>query len=52
MFDEEKKKCYEFNPKFEPSQDDMECEHCRKYLTTECPHLEDFMEVIDELEPE
>jgi hypothetical protein len=28
--------------------DDKCCEHCRKYLTLSCEHLEDFMdEIVD-----
>jgi len=32
--------------------DDTACEHCRFYLTNKCPHLDEFMENISDLETE
>lgn len=42
------RECYEFNKKLKAQFDDKCCEHCRKYLTLSCEHLEDFMdEIVD-----
>ncbi len=35
--------CYEFNTTFLPMLDDRSCEHCRKWLTMECEHIDDFI---------
>lgn len=39
--------CYEFSDKLKNQFDDDCCEHCVKYLTLQCEHLEDFMDEID-----
>lgn len=39
--------CYEFNFKLPSKFDDGLCEHCRKYLTVECHHIDDFLEDED-----
>ena len=39
--------CYEFNTSLPKENDDGLCIHCRKYLTLECEHLEDFMDELD-----
>lgn len=44
--------CYVFNPILRKNMDDSACEHCRFYLTSRCPHLEEFMEDLDEMSPE
>ena len=44
--------CYEFNLKLPRPTDDRGCEHCRHYLTARCPHLEEFLEDLEEPEPE
>ncbi|MFH0816366.1 MAG: hypothetical protein V1934_06085 [Methanobacteriota archaeon] len=53
IFGEEKKdeedefccrECYEFNENLEANKDDEECEHCAKYLTLKCKHIEDFLD--------
>lgn len=36
--------CYEFYLKLQERFDDGMCEHCRKYLTVECPHIDEFLE--------
>jgi len=36
--------CYEFNPRLEPSVNDTRCVHCRKYLTTACDYIDEFLE--------
>ncbi len=44
--------CYVFNPILRKNMDDSACEHCRFYLTSRCPHLDEFMEDLDEMSPE
>jgi hypothetical protein len=44
--------CYVFNPILRRNLDDTACEHCRFYLTPRCPHLDEFMEDLDDLTPE
>ena len=44
--------CYVFNPVLKRSLDDTACEHCRFYLTSRCPHLDEFMEDLEEMSPE
>jgi len=46
------RECYEFNSKLEGSLDDKCCIHCNLYLTLRCPHLKDFMDDIDGLDPD
>ena len=41
--------CYEFNSKLKEQFDDDCCEHCRKYLTLQCAHLEDFMGELSDM---
>jgi hypothetical protein len=42
------RECYEFNEKLKEQFDDDCCEHCRKYLTLQCEHLDDFMDEIED----
>ena len=44
--------CYVFNPILKRNLDDTACEHCRFYLTSRCPHLDEFMEDLEEMSPE
>ncbi|HKS59759.1 MAG TPA: hypothetical protein VJS68_03155 [Thermoplasmata archaeon] len=44
--------CYSFNPQLRPSLNDTRCEHCRFYLTSQCPHIEEFLDDVDDLTPE
>jgi hypothetical protein len=44
--------CYLFNPKLAPSQDDRHCSHCRMYLTARCPHIDEFLDDVEDFEPE
>ena len=44
--------CYEFNSLLRPAWNDRHCEHCRHYLTARCPHLEDFLDDVEDLTPE
>ncbi len=41
------RECYQFNEKLKIQFDDDCCEHCRKYLTLSCEHLQDFMDELD-----
>ena len=43
--------CYEFNARLDKAQNDGSCLHCAKYLTTDCPHIDEFIVeegVVDE----
>ena len=44
--------CYEFNSLLRPAWDDRHCSHCRHYLTARCPHIEDFLDDVEDLTPE
>jgi hypothetical protein len=44
--------CYVFNKRLERSKDDKCCVHCNLFLTLACPHLSDFMDDIDGLDPD
>jgi hypothetical protein len=49
FFDRE---CYEFNRLLEPAWNDRYCEHCRHYLTSRCPHIDEFLDDVEDLSPE
>ncbi len=36
--------CYEFNDTLDPSLDDDDCTHCRKNLTVQCEHIDEFID--------
>ncbi len=44
--------CYEFNVALHSTLDDAHCRHCRHYLTARCPHIEEFLDDVEDLEPE
>ncbi len=44
--------CYEFNRSLRPVANDRWCEHCRHYLTARCPHIDEFLDDVDDLTPE
>jgi hypothetical protein len=44
--------CYEFNRGLAVSLNDKFCTHCRHYLTSRCPHIDEFLEDVDDLSPE
>ena len=44
--------CYEFNARLGTSFNDRHCRHCQHYLTSRCPHIEDFLEDVEDLSPE
>lgn len=44
--------CYEFNGMLARVSDDAHCRHCRHYLTARCPHIDEFLDDVEDLEPE
>jgi hypothetical protein len=44
--------CYQFNAALLPAWNDRRCEHCRFYLTARCPHIDEFLDDVDDLSPE
>jgi hypothetical protein len=44
--------CYEFNRQLESGSNDRYCEHCRHYLTARCPHIDEFLDDVEDLTPE
>ncbi len=44
--------CYEFNGSLAHGLDDTHCRHCRHYLTARCPHIDEFLDDVEDLEPE
>jgi hypothetical protein len=44
--------CYEFNRKLLPAWNDRYCQHCQHYLTPRCPHIEEFLDDVEDLSPE
>ena len=46
------RECYEFNRQLEPTWNDRYCEHCRHYLTARCPHIDEFLDDVEDLSPE
>lgn len=44
--------CYLFNPSLRPTLDDTRCSHCRHYLTARCPHIDEFLDDVEDLSPE
>lgn len=44
--------CYVFNPRLPRGQDDARCRHCRHYLTANCPHIDEFLDDVEDLSPE
>lgn len=53
--DEEKfigRPCYVFNPSLRTNLNDTRCGHCRFYLTAQCPHIDEFLDDVEDLSPE
>jgi len=46
------RECYVFNHALRIGLDDARCSHCRHYLTAACPHIDEFLEDVEELSPE
>jgi hypothetical protein len=44
--------CYEFNRQLLPQWNDKHCSHCRHYLTARCPHIDEFLDDVEDLSPE
>ena len=44
MYERESCEQYSFNLRLDRELDDGYCVHCGKYLTTYCPHIDEFME--------
>ena len=42
------RECYEFNEKLDEGLNDEKCEHCRKFLTTMCEHIDEFLDEDDD----
>ncbi len=40
------RKCYQFNKALRLTFDDGDCSHCKDYLTTQCKHLDEFMDAL------
>ncbi len=41
--------CYVFNRALPGPYDDKHCSHCRHYLTPRCPHIDEFLDDVDDL---
>jgi hypothetical protein len=44
--------CFVFNRSLPAAYDDKHCSHCQHYLTPRCPHIDEFIEDVEELGPE
>jgi len=44
--------CYVFNPKFPPLKNDRRCRHCKKFLTVNCPHIDEMADDVDDMDPD
>ena len=44
--------CYEFNSELTSAWNDRHCAHCRHYLTARCPHIDEFLDDVEDLTPE
>lgn len=44
--------CFVFNPALRANLNDTRCGHCRYYLTARCPHIDEFLDDVDDLSPE
>ena len=44
--------CYVFNPALKSNLDDKACGHCRFYLTASCPHIDEFIDDVEDLSPD
>ena len=43
------RECYLFNEKIDEELNDERCTHCRKFMTLNCEHIEEFIEDEDEV---
>lgn len=44
--------CYTFNRALRPTLDDTRCGHCAHYLTARCPHIDEFLDDVEDLTPD
>ena len=44
--------CYVFNKALRAGLDDTRCGHCAHYLTSRCPHIDEFLDDVEDLSPE
>jgi hypothetical protein len=44
--------CYVFNSSLQEGLNDTRCAHCRFYLTARCPHIDEFLDDVEDLMPE
>ena len=44
--------CYVFNHALRIALDDTGCSHCRHYLTSTCPHIDEFLDDVEDLSPD
>jgi len=44
--------CYAFNKSLRPNLDDTRCGHCAHYLTARCPHIDEFLDDVEDLAPD
>ena len=44
--------CYEFNDDLTTAWNDRHCSHSRHYLTARCPHIDEFLDDVEDLTPE
>ena len=44
--------CYVFNTSLRSTMDDTRCSHCRYYLTARCPHIDEFLDDVEDLSPD
>lgn len=44
--------CYAFNRLLPSAFDDTRCTHCRFYLTAQCPHIDEFLDDVEEMGPD
>ncbi|HZY70493.1 MAG TPA: hypothetical protein VFF67_05895 [Thermoplasmata archaeon] len=46
------RECYVFNPQLRSNLNDTRCSHCRFYLTAKCPHIDEFLDDVEDLMPD
>lgn len=44
--------CYAFNHALKSNLDDTRCSHCVHYLTARCPHIDEFLDDVEDLSPD
>jgi hypothetical protein len=44
--------CYAFNRALRANLDDTRCGHCLHYLTSRCPHIDEFLDDVEDLAPD